>query len=74
MESYNLSKADKKTLSAYEIHLKRALYGYVKGIYTSDLNVLEPIYNRLGQRLENRHCSTCVLGMMTHLANIYYQK
>lgn len=67
-----LSKTDKKTLSAYEIHLKRALDGYVKGIYTSDLNVLEPIYNRLGQQLENRHCATCVLGMMTFLANKYY--
>lgn len=67
-----LSKQDKKTLSAYEIHLKRALDGYVKGIYISDLNVLEPIYNRLGQQLENRHCASCVLGMMTFLANKYY--
>lgn len=68
----NLSKTDIKTLSQYEVHLKRATDGYVKGIYTSDLNNLEPIYNRLGHTLENRHCATCVLGMMTVLANAYY--
>lgn len=67
-----LSKTDKKTLSAYEIHLQRALNGYVKGLYTADLNRLEPIYNNLGYELENRHCATCVLGMMTVLANKYY--
>lgn len=67
-----LSKADIKTLSQYEVHLKRARDGYVKGIYTSDLNVLEPIYNKLGHQLENRNCATCVLGMMIVLANTYY--
>lgn len=67
-----LSKADIKTLSQYEVHLKRAKDGYVKGIYTSDLNVLEPIYNKLGHQLENRNCATCVLGMMTILANTYF--
>lgn len=67
-----LSKGDIKTLSQYEIHLKRAKDGYVKSIYTSDLNILEPIYNRLGHHLENRNCATCVLGMMTLLANEYF--
>lgn len=69
-----LSKTDIKTLSQYEVHLQRAKDGYVKGIYTSDLNVLEPIYNKLGQHLENRHCATCVLGMMTFLANTYFNR
>lgn len=67
-----LSKAEMKVLKEYEIHLKRANDGYVRGIYNSDLNRLEPIYNRLGQQLENRHCSTCVLGMIKYLANIYF--
>ena len=67
-----LSKNEFKTLSRYIIHLKRAKDGYVKGIYTSDLNMLEPIYNKLGHQLENRNCATCVLGMMTVLANIYF--
>lgn len=69
----SLTKNDKKTLSKYEVHLKRALDGYVKGIYTSNINELEPIYNRLGHILENRHCSSCVLGMMTFLAKEYYE-
>lgn len=68
-----LTKNDRKTLGQYEVHLKRALDGYVRGIYEFDLNVLEPIYHRLGQHLENRHCSSCVLGMMAYLANKYYQ-
>ena len=68
-----LSKSDIKTLKEYETHLRRAKDGYVRGIYTTDLNVLEPIYNRLGQRLENRNCSTCVLGMLTYLADEYYK-
>ena len=67
-----LSKSDINTLKEYETHLKRAKDGYVRGIYTTDLNRLEPIYNKLGQQLENRSCSMCVLGMLTYLANIYY--
>lgn len=68
-----LSKSDVNTLKEYEVHLKRAKDGYVRGIYTTDLNKLEPIYNKLGQRLENRSCSTCVLGMLNYLAEIYYK-
>ena len=68
-----LSKTDNNTLKEYEVHLRRAKDGYVRGIYTTDLNRLEPIYNKLGQRLENRSCSTCVLGMLQYLAKIYFQ-
>jgi hypothetical protein len=68
-----LSKSDLNTLKEYEVHLKRAKDGYVRGIYTTDLNRLEPIYNKLGQRLENRSCSTCVLGMLTYLAEIHFK-
>lgn len=69
----SLTKTELNTLKEYETHLKRAIDGYVRGIYTSDLNRLEPIYNKLGQQLENRQCSTCVLGMLTFLANEYFQ-
>lgn len=67
-----LSKSETNTLKEYETHLKRAKDGYVRGIYTTDLNRLEPIYIKLGQRLENRSCSTCVLGMLNYLADVYY--
>lgn len=71
---YKLTKQDRKILQQYEVHLKRALDGYVRGIYEYDLNNLEPIYVKFGQHLENRHCSSCVLGMMTFLANKYYHE
>lgn len=70
MESL-LTKSDIKTLKEYTLHLQRAKDGYVKGLYSSDLAKLEPIYNKYGHQLENRHCSTCVLGMMIFLANKY---
>lgn len=66
-----LNKHDIKILKDYEIHLQRAKDGYVRGIYTTDLNKLEPIYNKLGHQLENRNCATCVLSMLTCLANEY---
>ena len=64
-----LTKADIKTLKEYTIHLQRAKDGYVRGIYGSDLTRLEPIYNKYGQHLENKHCASCVLGMLLFLAN-----
>lgn len=69
---YKLTKQDKKILQTYEIHLKRAMDGYVRGIYDFDLNNLEPIYVKFGQHLENRHCASCVLGMLTYLGNKYF--
>lgn len=68
----NLSKTDIKTLSKYEIHLKRALDGYVKGLYHPDIIELETIYNKFGHHLENKSCATCVLGMLNFLANKYF--
>ena len=70
----SLTKSDYNTLKEYEQHLNRANNGYVRGIYTYDLNRLEPIYNKLGFRLENRNCSTCVLGMLQALAKKYFKK
>ena len=65
----SLTKNDIKILKEYSIHLQRARDGYVRGIYASDLTKLEPIYNKFGQQLENKHCATCVLAMLTFLAN-----
>ena len=70
----SLTKKETDILKDYEVHLNRALDGYVRGIYTTDLNKIEPIYNRLGYRLENRSCANCVLGMLNHLAKIYFKK
>jgi hypothetical protein len=74
MTNYQLNKSDINTLKRYEIHLKRAKDGYVRGLYSVDLDVLEPIYAKFGMHLENRHCSTCVLGMLKFLENKYNTK
>lgn len=66
---YSLTKTDIKTLKEYSTHLQRAKDGYVRGIYDSDIIRLEPIYNKYGQHLENKHCASCVLGMLLFLAN-----
>lgn len=73
MKDYKLTKADKTVLKKYETHLKRALDGYVRGIYESDIIQLSSIYNKYGEQLENKHCPTCVLGMIRFLANKYYE-
>lgn len=70
---YGLTKAEINTLSKYEAHLNRALKGYTMNVYMSDINVLEPIYNKLGHTLHNRSCSGCILGMLKTLANVYYE-
>lgn len=68
---YKLNKTDKAILSKYEIHLQRAKDGYVRGVYSTDLDVLEPIYAKFGLHLDNRHCSTCVLSMLKFLEKQY---
>lgn len=70
---YGLTKAEINTLSKYEAHLNRALKGYTMNVYMSDINVLEPIYNKLGHTLHNRSCSGCILTMLKILANVYYE-
>lgn len=72
MTDYKLSKKDKALLSSYEIHLIRARDGYVRGLYSIDLDKLEPLYAAFGLHLENRNCAQCVLGMMQFLANKYF--
>ena len=70
---YGLTKAEINTLSKYEAHLNRALKGYTMNVYMSDINVLEPIYNKLGHILHNRSCGGCILTMLKILANVYYE-
>lgn len=71
MTDYKLSKKDRTVLEEYKVHLTRARDGYVRGIYSTDIDVLTPIYAKFGLHLENKHCSTCVLNMLQFLANKY---
>ena len=74
MIDYKLTKKDRTVLEQYAVHLKRAKDGYVRGIYSTDLDVLSPLYAKFGLHLENKNCSTCVLGMLQFLANKYYKE
>ena len=71
MIDYKLNKGDRSILKEYETHLQRAKDGYVRGLYSVDIDKIEPIYSKFGLHLENKHCSTCVLNMLIFLANKY---
>lgn len=73
MTNYKLNKKDKTILESYEVHLKRAKDGYVRGFYSTDLDTIAPIYAKFGLHVENKHCSTCILGMLKFLANQYFE-
>lgn len=72
MTDYKFTKKERSVLEQYKIHLQRAKDGYVRGLYSTDLDVLSPLYAKFGMHLENKHCAACVLGMMQFLANKYF--
>ena len=66
-----INKEQHKILSQFEPHFKSAKLGYVRGVYSSDITVLAPIYNSLGYKLSNPNCSGCVLTMFKTLGEEY---
>lgn len=70
-QQYKLTAQDKKILSNYELHLKRAKQGYTLGLQSSQITQLEAIYEKLGYTLHSRSCSGCILTMLKILAEKY---
>lgn len=70
-QPYKLTAQDKKILSNYELHLKRAKQGYTLGLQSSQITQLEAIYKKLGYSLHSRSCSGCILTMLKILAEKY---
>lgn len=70
-QQYKLTAQDKKILSNYELHLKRATQGYTLGLQSGQITQLETIYGKLGHSLHSRSCSGCVLTMLKILAKEY---
>lgn len=68
---YKLDKADINVLSDYEQHFRNAKNGYMRGVYSSDISRLDPIYRKLGFKLSSPNCGSCVIGMLTKLGEIY---
>lgn len=66
-----LSKEQYKTLSQFEQHFQTAKHGYIRGVYSSDVITVAPIYSSLGYTLSNPSCSDCVLTMFKILGNEY---
>ena len=68
-----MTKETYKKLKAYEAHLSTAYYKhYIRCLAASDVEALEAIYQSLGYKLGNRHCSECVLQMCINLGKLYF--
>jgi hypothetical protein len=66
-----ITKEQFKTLQPFEQHLKTAKLGYIRGVYHSDIQMVLPIYHKLGYKLANPNCADCVLTMFKVLGNEY---
>lgn len=66
-----ITKEQYKTLKPFEQHLKTASLGYIRGVYHSDIQMVLPIYSKLGYKLTNPNCADCVLTMFKVLGNEY---
>lgn len=66
-----ITKEQFKTLQPFERHLKTARLGYIRGVYHSDIQMVLPIYSKLGYKLTNPNCADCVLTMFKVLGNEY---
>lgn len=68
-----MTKEQYNILKQYEKHFSTARYGYVRGIYSSDIQLVSPIYAQLGYKLSNPNCGECILVMFKNLG-IEYNK
>jgi hypothetical protein len=66
-----ITKEQFKTLQPFERHLKTARLGYIRGVYHSDIQMVLPIYSKLGHKLTNPNCADCVLTMFKVLGDEY---
>lgn len=66
-----ITKEQHKILSQFEDHFKTSKLGYIRGVYSSDVITVTPIYHSLGHRLTNPNCSECVLNMFRVLGEEY---
>ena len=66
-----INKEQYQILSQYETHFRTSKHGYIRGVYSSDVITVTPIYNSLGHKLSNPNCSDCVLAMFKILGEEY---
>ena len=58
-------------LSQYEKNFNQARSDYLRGIYSRDIEIVKPIYERIGYKLTNPNCGGCVLNMFKQLSKEY---
>lgn len=68
-----LSENDYNILKSYEPHLKTAQVGYIRGLYSQDVKILQDVCSHYNIKLNNPNCSSCVLGAVKQLAKLYFE-
>lgn len=58
-----LKKKDVLVLEPYKKHFNTAHSGYIRGLYSKDINIIKSVYELYGNKLTNSRCSTCILNM-----------
>lgn len=66
-----MTKAQYNTLKTYEDSFKQAKKGYYRSLLSTDVVILNNVYEQLGYHLDSKNCSRCILGMLKDLGNEY---
>lgn len=67
-----LTENDYNTLKPYETQLRTSQVGYIRGLYSKDVEILKDVCDRYNIKLTNKNCSSCVLGAVKQLSNLYF--
>lgn len=68
-----LSENDYNILKKYETQLRTSQVGYIRGLYSQDVEILKEICDRYNIKLSNPNCSSCVLDAVKQLAKLYFE-
>ena len=68
-----MTKEDFEILKQYESQLKTSQVGYIRGLYSKDVKILQEICSHYGIKLTNPNCSSCVLGVVKQISNLYFE-
>lgn len=69
--SPRINEEEYKILSNYTTNFKQAQGGYIRGIYSKDIDILAPIYKKIGYSLGNKSCGGCIINMLKQLGKEY---
>ena len=67
-----LLEIDYNILKQYETQLKTSQVGYIRGLYSKDVKIIKEVCSHYDIKLTNPNCSSCLLGVMKQLSNLYF--